>query len=235
MSLINVMNQVFRTALLAAAFMITARHAVAEEWRGLIPLKSTRADVVRVFNQCVDNKTYCEFTRDKEDIVIMFASDENCNKVPIGTVLSIQRELQNDTTFAALGLDKRRFKSFNPGRPLHTYRGFIDEKTGLLLKTYLGRVFQIYYIAAAEDRQLCAKYYGDPRQFVNVFSHTSLQSSNSNVLRPTQSPAKRFKLWRAMLRRGSDTGWSGTAPAASLLKAQRSGASFWIPLVSRVK
>jgi hypothetical protein len=69
-----------------------------------------------------------------------------------------------------LQLDKRRFKSFDPARPRNLgYRGFIDEKTGLLLKTLRGQVFQINYIATKDQRSLCREYYGDPRRFVEVF------------------------------------------------------------------
>ena len=163
------MNQASRIVLVISALMVTAQHVCAEEWRGLIPLKSTRADVVRVFGECTEKETYCEFTIEKEDIIIQFASPNNCSGVPADTVLSIQRELQNETTFEALQLDKRRFKSFDPARYQKLgYRGFIDEKTGLLLKTLSGQVFQINYIATKDERAQCRDYYAEPRRFVEV-------------------------------------------------------------------
>lgn len=149
--------------------MITAHHVAAEEWRGLIPLKSTRADVVRIFGECTDQSRYCEFSIDKEDIEIEFASPENCGKAPFETVLSIQRTLQNDTTFEALNVVKRRFKLFDPARYKKAgYRGFIDEQSGLLLKTFGGRVFQINYIPTEDQRAQCSNYYAEPRHFVDV-------------------------------------------------------------------
>ena len=149
--------------------MITARHVVAEEWRGLVPLKSTRADVVRLFNECNDKESLCEFTSEKEEINIQFSNDESCKSVPFDTVLSIQRDLRNMTTFATLQLDKRRFKSFDPSSPRNLgYRGFIDDDAGLLVKTDREGIFQINYIAAKKDRPACPGYYARPREFVAV-------------------------------------------------------------------
>src|SRR5690349_145174 len=100
--------------LLAFVFAMTAQLASAEEWRGITPLKSTRADVVRVFNACNDQAESCEFSIENEDITVEFAGVQNCAGVPAGTVLSIERDLRKETTLEALGFDKRRFKSFDP-------------------------------------------------------------------------------------------------------------------------
>ena len=166
------MNPVGKLTFLFFVFVIAAPKVAAEEWRGLAPLRSTRADVVRLFGQCSNAKPYCEFTIENEDILIEFSKPGDCTVAP-DTVLSIQRELLNATTFAALGLDTRRFESFDPSSPQGMgYRAYVDEKTGLLLKTYGGEVFQIYYIAAKKDWQVCTKYYRHPRGFVSVvFPH----------------------------------------------------------------
>ena len=148
---------------------MTAQSVSAEEWRGLTPLKSTRADVVRIFSECSNESTYCEFTIEHEDVYIEFSTPRSCSGISSGTVLSIERELKNDTTFEALDLDKRRFKSFNPVAPLKLgYRGFIDDKSGLLVKTFLGKIFQINYIPAKTERSTCRDYYENPREFVRI-------------------------------------------------------------------
>lgn len=162
------MNPVSKLVFLFFAFLIAASQVAAQEWRGLTPLRSTRADVVRVFGQCSGWKPYCEFTSENEEILIVFSEPGDCGAAP-DTVLSIQRELRNATTFAALGLDTRRFKSFDPSWPPGMgYRGYIDEKTGLLLKTYGGKIVQLNYIAAKKDWQVCPTYYRRPREFVRV-------------------------------------------------------------------
>jgi len=152
--------------------MTTASQAGAEQWRGLTPLLSTRADVVRVFGQCANKEQYCYFNIKNEEILIVFSKPQDC-ELAADTVLSIQRVLEVGTTFAALGLDPRRFKSFDPSWPRGMgYRGYIDEKDGLLLKTFGGEVFQINYIAGRKDWPVCQSYYRRPREFVEViFPH----------------------------------------------------------------
>ena len=166
------MNPVGKSFFLFFAFVIAASQVGAQEWRGLTPVRSTRADVVRLLGQCSDENPWCQFTIENEDILIRFSKPEDCSVAP-DTVLSIQRDLINATTFAALGLDKRRFKSFDPSWPRDMgYRGYIDEKMGLLLKTYGGEVFQINYIAGKKDWKVCPAYYRRPREFVEViFPH----------------------------------------------------------------
>jgi hypothetical protein len=159
-----------KPALLIVFMMLVTQRVDAEEWRGLTPLKSTRADVVRIFNECKDQHGPCEFTIENEDITIEFAGTQNCTGVPADTVLSIQRDLRHETSLEALGFDKRRFKSFDPSSPPKLgYRAFIDEQAGLLLKSLRGQIFQINYIATEKERSACPNYYSDPRAFVEVF------------------------------------------------------------------
>jgi hypothetical protein len=167
------MRPTFRAFLLVLAVLITAHQTAAEEWRGIKPLSSTRADVMRVFGECSDKETRCEFMFENEDISIDFAKTGNCERAPADTVLLIQRRLRDAKTTKALGFDKRRFKSFDPSFPQKMgYRAFVDEKSGLLFKTLRGEVFEIYYIPPYSDRQICPVYYGDTHDLLMVvFEH----------------------------------------------------------------
>jgi len=163
------MNPAFKLILTVLALLIATRQVAAEEWRGIKPLSSTREDVVRLFGDCSDSGVWCELTVENEDVLIQF-SGQDCLNLRPGTVLSVQRELRNATTFEALSLDKKRFKSFDPSIPRNRgYRGFIDEKSGLLLKTFRGQVFQINYIPRKEEWAACPDYYRKPREFVAAF------------------------------------------------------------------
>lgn len=166
------MNPAGKWFFLFLTFVIAASQVAAQQGHGLTPLRSTRADVVSLFGQCADEKSYCEFRIENEDILIEFSKPGDCTVAP-DTVLSIQRELLRATTFAALGLDTQRFKSFDPSLPPGMgYRAYIDEATGLLLKTYGGEIFQINQIAARKDWRVCPTYYRQPREFVRVvFPH----------------------------------------------------------------
>ena len=135
------MNPAFRALLVLIAVVMTAQYAAAEEWHGLKPLSSTRADVVRVFGECSEKEKPCEFTFENEDISIDFSHTGNCHSAPADTVLLIKRVLRNATTMKALGFNKRRFKSFDPSYPRNRgYRALVDEKSGLLFKTLRGDV-----------------------------------------------------------------------------------------------
>ena len=151
------------------ALLISVQHVVAEEWRGIVPLRSTREDVVRLFGECSSRQSSCSFTLPNEEILIEFARDFCPESVPPDTVLMIERQLQDGTSLSTLGLDKRRFKTFNPWYPGNTsYLAYFDEKSGLLLKAFRGEIFQINYIPAKDERATCARYYRKPKEFVGV-------------------------------------------------------------------
>jgi hypothetical protein len=181
------MKPAFKLILPVLALVIAAQPA-AEEWRGIKPLSSTREDVVREFAACADERDWCEFMLDNEDVEIVFSGAQNCNNLRPGMVLSVQRVLRKATSFEALHVDKRRFTSFDPSPPRNMgYRGFIDEKSGLLLKTFRGQIFQINYIPRKQDWQVCPDYYRKPREFVAVFFPHVL--SVNSVVCPTNNPS----------------------------------------------
>ena len=167
------MNTTFRVFLLVLASVVTTQQVAAEEWRGIKPLSSTRADVVRVFGKCSDKEERCEFMLENEVISIDFAKTGNCDGAPTDTVLLIHRVLRDAKTTKALGFEKGRFKSFDPSYPRNMgYRAFVDEKSGLLFKTLQREVFEIYYIPPYTDRQVCPFYYGDTHDLLRVvFEH----------------------------------------------------------------
>src|SRR5687767_10609556 len=133
----------------------------AEEWRGIIPGRSTREDVVRQFTQCAGSAQYCELTLPDEDVDITFSSPASCVQQPTpDIVLLIERELVKPATLESLHLDRKRFKTFDPTRPRRLgYRGYIDEKAGLALKAFNNQVFQIYHFPVATSRNVCPAFY----------------------------------------------------------------------------
>jgi hypothetical protein len=167
---LKIVRTIFTALACLCLMTVTAAHVKAEGWRGIVPLHSTREDVVRLLGQCSDEVERCVFSLPTEDVYIAFSAREACShELPAGTVLLIERELLTATSLLALNLDKRRFKIFDPSWPRNIgYRGYIDEKAGLILKAFNGGIFQIDYIATAEDRRLCPAYYREPRQFVQV-------------------------------------------------------------------
>ena len=177
---------VVRSLLCLLAVVSSVTSVAAEEWRGIVPLRSTRQDIVRLLGQCSATSDRCEFSLPSEDVFITFSGPNACPGVPPQTVLLIEREMKDGVTLAAPHLDKKRFKSFDPSWPRNIgYRGYLDERAGLILKAFKGEVFQIDYIAAKEDRVLCPSFYREVKRFVEAIAeHAPLVS----IQCPKQNP-----------------------------------------------
>jgi hypothetical protein len=85
----------------------------AKEWRGIVPLKSTRADVERLLGLPGAHGRY-QF---KDERVYVNYAEGSCNRVgdclclvSKDTVLSIYVELEVETRFSTLKLDKTKYK-----------------------------------------------------------------------------------------------------------------------------
>src|ERR1044072_614183 len=89
------MKTFFKLLILAAIILRLSEACNAKEWRGLIPLHSTRDDVTRLLGPSSDpNIIRAIYSLEKEDVYIVFSSDElnpGCTgSVPKDTVLLIQ-------------------------------------------------------------------------------------------------------------------------------------------------
>jgi hypothetical protein len=136
-----------------------------KEWRGIMPMHSTREDVNRLLGVSPDfNKLRAEYSLDSEDVYIVFSNDEfnqECARLlPKDTVLLIQVTPKTNLQLSDLLLDKAALRTFEPSSPPGIgYEGFIDDANGVVVRTFKGRVDQIAYVANFEDRKLCAEYY----------------------------------------------------------------------------
>jgi hypothetical protein len=155
--------------------LVSATRLSAKEWRGLVPLHSTREDVTRLFNECASQNEHCEFSLGQETIRIVFSGDGAVNysecpkQLAPGTVLLIEAEPKTTFPLNELHINKKRYKTFDPSLPRNVgYRGYIDEEEGLIIKTYMGQVLQTSYIAAAKDKNLCSRYNENPKALIQV-------------------------------------------------------------------
>jgi len=102
-----------------------------------------------------------------EFVHIEFSSDgklHSCSpELKPDTVLLIEVYPKKPISLKRFGFDSRRFRAVSPSR---TNGGFLDEQSGVILKVKKGKIVQIDYIAAFEDRSLCAPYYESPSLFV---------------------------------------------------------------------
>jgi WG repeat protein/PKD domain-containing protein len=146
----------------------------AKEWRGIVPLRSTRSDVVRLLNQCSDQIEACRFTLETENVHILFsgglaaAYHECAKRLPPETVMFVAVEPQVNLKLDDLHLDKRTLQSFNPAEPVKgKLKGYFSTD-GLVTSLFKDTILQIFYIAGESDKGVCADYYVQPQSFVAV-------------------------------------------------------------------
>jgi hypothetical protein len=153
-----------------------ASDVFAKEWRGIVPLHSTQADVARLFGGCSDSDGGCKVHVGNEEAFFVFSNgkvvreyNECVKDLPPNTVLLIEIVLTDPPKLSALRINKRNFRTFDPSSPPNIgYKGYIDEKEGLIIKTYKGKVLQLDYIAAKKDLALCPDYYENPESFIQL-------------------------------------------------------------------
>lgn len=169
------MKRFFKLLFLAAIILRLSESSNAKDWRGLIPLHSTRDDVTRLLGPSPDaNNIRARYSLEKEDVYIVFSSDEphqRCTSgVPKDTVLLIQVTPKTKLRLSDLRIDQSKYRSFDPSSPPDIgYVGLIDDVDGLVIQTFKAYVTVICYIANIEDRKLCGSYYEHPEGFISIF------------------------------------------------------------------
>ncbi len=156
--------------------VVCPRISTAKPWRGIEPLRSTRADVIRLLNQCANEREACEFRIGSEEVYILFSgglSDEysDCrNRLPLETVVFIESRPMKNAKVSKSILQTGRFQRFNPTAPWKLgFNGYVDKTQGLALKTENGRVSQLVYFAIPEDVHFCPNYYVKPESFLQIY------------------------------------------------------------------
>lgn len=186
-----------RLSLIPLLFFISivfAPDVSGKEWRGIVPLHSTRADVVRLFGGCSDSDGACRVNVGNEEAYFVFSNQKvvreynECTKnLPPNTVLLIEVVLTNPPKLNTLRINKSNFRTFDPSLPPNIgYKGYIDEKEGLIIKTYKGKVLQLDYIAAKKDVALCPDYYENPESFIQLLIDYCCAPLSVNC--PTEPP-----------------------------------------------
>ncbi|HEV2913029.1 MAG TPA: hypothetical protein VGX92_06915 [Pyrinomonadaceae bacterium] len=128
----------------------------AAEWRGITPLKSSRADVERLLGQPNKLGRY-EF--ENERAYVHYARGSSCQQTddcwcsaPADTVLYIYVEMEVEVKLSALSLDKSKYKKYtSPQDPaIATYTND-DEGITYHVNQEDGTVTAIDYLPASRD------------------------------------------------------------------------------------
>lgn len=146
----------------------------AKDWRGVVPTRSSREDVVRLLNQCRDPEQDCEFELGNEQVHIVFSEDHTgriqcARELPANKVLLIEVRLKTPSRLKHYKVPLKNLRTFDSSSPPgQGYKGYIDDKEGVILNTYHGRIIQIDYLASLKDRYFCQAYYENPESFIHV-------------------------------------------------------------------
>ena len=190
-----------RLFLIAAALNFLCSVTQGKEWRGIVPLKSSRSEVERRFG-LPDKWGYYNF---KDERVSIEYSDgpcqgyyvalgrDNCKcLVPRDTVMSIFSESTSNRSFSELKLDLARFSKTAIAPHPHTFE-YSDPREGI-----------DYEVDESENRILNITYYESPRDCQNVIdrlrpphrnawnSIIPLHTSRSDVEKRLGLPERRF-------------------------------------------
>src|SRR5437868_10494846 len=146
---------------------VSVNESFSKEWRGIVPLRSTREDVIRTLNQCKDSTPSCEFTLHDEFVHLEFSVDaklHNCDpQLKRNTVLLIEVFPTKPLSLKKLGFNKRDFKTVDVSGSTKNY---VDEQNGVILKMEQSKVIQVDFIPTLAERDLCSSYYENPVAFV---------------------------------------------------------------------
>src|SRR5690242_8178161 len=111
-----------------AAILIIVTACSAKEWRGILPLRSSKIDVVRVLGPSPDsNEIRSVYHLENEDVLIVFSGKQFCNskntQVAPGTVLMIQVTPREKFPVETLRVHEKNWKEFRPSAEDTDWKG----------------------------------------------------------------------------------------------------------------
>lgn len=138
--------------------LMVAAAAQAKEWRGIVPLHSTRAEVNRLIGK--PNSLYDRYEFENERASIMYSHDLCADgwNVPRDTVVRISVVPKEELGISDLPIDLSKYEKFNdPEVPAHSY--YVNREEGIRYDVVAegkdkGLILNIYYEPAAKDEYL---------------------------------------------------------------------------------
>ena len=151
--------------------LLSAVMIQAKEWRGIVPTRSDRNEVLRLLGQPIEtNSIRSVYNFDDYEVYIVFSSLEICSDplTPTDRVLLIQVTPRKQVWMSDLKLDESKFRKFSPSTVGSEYQGYIDTDEGLIIRAKNGQVDRLFYVATAKDRGFCPTYYANQERFAQV-------------------------------------------------------------------
>ena len=124
-------------------------------WHGIVPLRSTRADVIRLLGSPNADGRY----EIDNYVVHVDYSDGPCEpeklgwNVPRGTVVSLSLSPNNTLKFADLKINKKKLKKSQDGELPEIFY-YTNDRDGITVSVSEGEVRNIYYNPTSKDNHL---------------------------------------------------------------------------------
>jgi hypothetical protein len=140
---------------LCAALVVSAQ-SLPHGWRGIVPLRSTRADVVRLLGPPNTEGGQYEW---KHTTIVIDYSDGPCEtgrsgwNVPRDTVVRISMAPTEDLRFADLHIDEKKYKRSEDGE-LPGIFYYTNDAEGITISGSQVEVRNIYYNPTSSDDHL---------------------------------------------------------------------------------
>ena len=187
-----------RTFLLALLFLLVFQETQAKSWRGIVPLKSTRADVERLLGkensrgryEFADERAYVQYRENPCVGAYRPLEQDNCECfVSRDTVVSIHVTLEVLRTFSSLRLDKTKYQRKLDNLGVFAEYSNWDEGVSYTADESKDTIVEIDYAPSAADcQELMARnlsmYRNSWRRLV------PLHSNRTDVERLLGAPAK---------------------------------------------
>ena len=158
----------------------------AKEWRGLVPLQSTRKDVEKLLgppppppNDGTMIYTLGEarsiYFTDEGRVFISYATHEFLERVgcldsaPTDAVAFIQVTYKVKPSLSQLNIDETRFITFDPSEPPNIgFKAYVNDDDGIAICTQDGKVNDITYYPTAKDQQVCQGLHYDGKGYCKI-------------------------------------------------------------------
>lgn len=162
--------------------MVSAASVAAKDWRGILPMHSTREDVEAALgppppsrNPDPANRNWSVYLFDDFEIYIHFITQDklvqqNCDStVAAGTVSLIRLTPKNDVLVGEFTIDEKSFRKIDLSQPDDPgHQAFIDEKDGFIIHAIQGKAREVLYVPSAADRQRCPTLFGNLEDLVRI-------------------------------------------------------------------
>ena len=161
-----------RLSLILMVVICSAGSIAAKDWRGILPLHSTGADVERLLGPATTTR-HGLLSYELGEIEVLFLLAEkvlkDCPSIAEGIVLSIRVLPKVELSPNVFNVTDGRFRKFQPTEFEDSEtEGYVNEEEGFVIRTFKGHVEEMVYLASAVDRPRCPGYYSDLQHFVTV-------------------------------------------------------------------